>query len=389
MKKIVLTILIFLFILLPLSSIGFGYHVFEVRTSPNFSLNGWQFPTSVLYQFNFPMPDFVPGSATSFAFRLDNGIDYRTLRQDPLTGEILAADDSRYPARDYMTLYDEFNFIFSQGFLHTDFADDDFLRINLLVGGRFEDSFEGLEYFSNSEHTEGVFHTMENGKIADRSPFGADFLPGTPELSGGRSVFELSLSAGLDLDFMKDDITSKNGVKFSSWIRYSPDWLNFFTDTSDFFIWRNKLDVAWTLFRLPFVKDYSSLSMVLSNSTEYRYLMGGKIPYYIQGGKIWETEAAPTEHVVTSSTALTLYGPQLFVPDVYPYVSAFIDVGYGWGRVLNSDVVMKGDFVISYGVKAELILFNVARVYYDIGVVSDDNSSDVRFIQRFGFAVGI
>ena len=50
---------------------------------------------------------------------------------------------------------------------------------------------------------------------------------------------------------------------------------------------------------------------------------------------------------------------------------------------------MKGDFVISYGVKAELILFNVARVYYDIGVVSDDNSSDVRFIQRFGFAVGI
>ena len=50
---------------------------------------------------------------------------------------------------------------------------------------------------------------------------------------------------------------------------------------------------------------------------------------------------------------------------------------------------MEGDFVISYGVKAELVLFNIARVYYDIGVVSDDISSDVRFVQRFGFAVGM
>ena len=118
-------------------------------------------------------------------------------------------------------------------------------------------------------------------------------------------------------------------------------------------------------------------------------MIGEKIPYYIQGGKIWETEASPRENVITNSTALTLYGPQLFAPDVYPYVSAFIDVAYGWGKVLNSDIVLKGgDWVISYGLKAELVLFNVARVYYDIGVVSDD-ISDVRFVQRLGFAVGI
>ena len=389
MKKVHLILVISLLLISPLMSIGFGYHVFEVRTSPNFSIGGWQFPTSVLYQFNFPVPDFISGSATSFAFRLDNGLDYRTLRQDPLTGEILSAEDSRYPERDYVTLYDEFNFAFSQGVIHTSFADEDFIRFNILVGGRFENAYEGLDYFSNREHTEGVFHTIKNGQIANRDPFGGEFLPGTPELSGGRSTFELSVSAGIDINFMNDDITSKNGVKLSSWMRYSPTWLNLFTDTSDFFLWHNKLDVAWTLFRLPFVKDYSSLSMILSNSTTYRYLIGEKIPYYIQGGKIWETEASPRENVITNSTALTLYGPQLFAPDVYPYVSAFIDVAYGWGKVLNSDIVLKGgDWVISYGLKAELVLFNVARVYYDIGVVSDD-ISDVRFVQRFGFAVGI
>lgn len=389
MKKVLLILIISLLFLSPLMSIGFGYHVFEIRTSPNFSIGGWQFPTSVIYQFNFPVPDLISGSATSFAFRLDNGIDYRTLRQDPMTGAVLAPDDSRYPERDYVTLFDEFNFAFSQGFFHTGFANEDLLRFNVLVVGRFENSYEGLEYFSNSEHREGVFHTIANGKIENRAPFGEGFLPGTPELSGGRSVFELSISAGIDLNFLRDDITSKNGIKLSSWVRYSPEWLNLFTDTSDFFLWRNKLDAAWTLFRLPFVKNYSSLSMVLSNSTEYRYLTGEKVPYYIQGGKIWESMVVPTEHAVTSSTALTLYGPQLFAPDVYPYVSAFIDVGYGWGKVLNSDVVMEGDFVISYGVKAELVLFNIARVYYDIGVVSDDISSDVRFVQRFGFAVGM
>lgn len=389
MKKILLLLIISLFVISPLMSIGFGYHVFEVRTSPNFGLNGWQFPTSVLYQFNFPVPDFIPGSATSFAFRLDNGLDYRTLRQDPMTGAMLTPDDSSYPERDYVTLFDEFNFAFSQGFFHTGFANEDLIRLNILVGGRFENAFEDLAYFSDSEHTEGVFHTIANGQIVNRYPFGDAFLPGTPELSGGRSTFELSLSAGIDLNFLSNDITSKNGVKFSSWMRYSPEWLNFFTDSSDFLLWQNKLDVAWTLFRLPFVNSCSSLSMVLSNSTTYRYLFGEKIPYYIQGGKIWETVAVPTEHVITSHTALTLYGPQFFAPDVYPYVSAFMDVGYGWGKVLNSDVAMDGDFVISYGLEAEFILFNIARIYYDIGVVSDDNSSNVRFIQRLGFAVGI
>lgn len=397
MRKFIFVLIVSFMILLPLQSIGFGYHVFEIRTDPQFSFNGvWQFPLSVVYQFNFPVPDFISGSATSLAFRLDNGLDFRTLKQDPETGEILQKVDPRYPERDYMTLFDEFNLVFSQGFLHLDFSDEDLLTFSVLVGGRFENAYEMLGYYSDSSHTEGLFHTTgknDEGEsvILDRTPFGSSFLKGTPELSGERSVFEISLSAGLDINFMKDDNTSLNGVRLSSWIRYSPTWLNWFTDTSDFFLSWNRLDLAWTLFRLPFIDDLSSLSMVLTNSTMYRYLTGEKVPYYIQGGEIWEAEALSTEQVITNSLALTLYGPQLFATDVYPFISAFFDLAYSWGRVLNTDSSrIDGDFAASCGARAELVLFNVARVYYEIGVVAlSRNVEDMDLVQRFGFSVGI
>ncbi len=392
MKKALLTVLISLILIIPSFAIGFGYHVLDIRTSPNFSIGGhWELPVSVVYQFNFPVPDFIKGSTTSLAFRLDNGLDYRTLRQDPLTGAILSDDDERFPARDYMTLFDEFNLEFAQGMIHTGFADEDLLTLKVSIDGRFENAYESLDYFSDKDHREGLFHTIENGAIADRSPFGSDFLPGTPELSADRSVFQLSLSAGLDINFMKDDVTSINGIKLSSFARWSPSWLQLFSDTSDFLLWENRLDLAWTMFRLPFVNGLSSLSMMLSDSVEYRYLTGEKVPYYAMGTEVWETRGYPTEHVITNHLALTLFGPQLFFRDVYPYVSAFFDLTYSWGRILNSDGLrMEGDFTASYGVKAELVLFNVSTVFYELGVVSpSSNPDDIYSIQRFGFKVGL
>lgn len=391
MKRIIAILSVLLILISSVSAIGFGYHVFKVRTDPNFSIGSWQFPTSVVYQFNFPVPDFVSGSATSLAFRLDNGLDYRTLRQDPLTGRILQPEDSSFPVRDYITLYDEFNLAFSQGALHMDYTDDDLFTFNILIGGRFENAYEDPMYFFDKEHREGVFHTLntEEDAIIDRYPFSSSFLPGTPELSGSRSVFELSLSAGIDISFMKDKGTIQNGIKLSSWVRYSPEWLNFFTNTSDFFLWWNRLDIAWTVFDFSLSSDLSLLSLVLTNSTVYRYLTGEKVPYYIQGGEIWEAAALPTVHVITNRTALTLYGPQLFAPDVYPYVSAFLDVALGWGDVLNCDSEhINRDFTASYGIHAELVLFNVADIYYELGIANQFGLGDYKFIQRFGVSLG-
>ena len=109
MRKKLAAFILIIMISLPAYCIGFGYHVFKVRTDPSFSIGSWELPISTLYQFNFPVPDLVKGSATSFSFRLDNGLDYRKLRQDPETGAPINPLNHPYPI-DYMVLYDEFNF---------------------------------------------------------------------------------------------------------------------------------------------------------------------------------------------------------------------------------------------------------------------------------------
>ncbi|MDD7536293.1 MAG: hypothetical protein SPK48_08800, partial [Bullifex sp.] len=73
MKKTYIALLLLLLIITsPLFAIGFGYHVLEIRTIPDFGKD--VFPSSLKYQFNFPVPDFVGGNTTELAFRLDNGL---------------------------------------------------------------------------------------------------------------------------------------------------------------------------------------------------------------------------------------------------------------------------------------------------------------------------
>ncbi len=390
MRKALTMIMMALFILLPLNSIGFGYHVLDINTSPNFSIGGhFELPVSVVYQFNFPMPDFVRGSATVLAFRLDNGLDFRELKQDPVTGNLLKDSDNRFPERDYMTMYDEFNLEFSQGLMHLDFSDEDLITLKISVDGRFENAYESLDYFSSKDNREGLFHTISDSGIINRSPFSGDFLSGTPELSGSRSVFQLSFSAGLDINLMRDDETEKKGFKFSSYFRWTPPWLQFFTDTADFILWKNSLDLAWTFFSFNMTDNLRAVSLMLENKTEYRYVSGEKVPYYATDAEIWEAYALPTEHMITNSTELVLFGPQLGAKDFYPYVSGFFDCAYNFGNVVNSSEHIDGDFIMSYGFRAELIIFNVSTVYYEIGFVSENFGDMSSPIQKFGFRVGI
>ena len=117
MRKILAVILLSVISMLSLSAIGFGYHVFEIRTEPEFAHG--VFPSSVMHHFTFPMLDHSPGTKTVLAFRLDNGLVYRHLRQNPDDGSFLAIDPPDYPT-EYTVLFDEFNLFFGQGFVDTE-----------------------------------------------------------------------------------------------------------------------------------------------------------------------------------------------------------------------------------------------------------------------------
>ena len=257
-------------------AIGFGYHVIEARGEMEFSSG--IFPVSVDYQFNFPMPDFISGSSTVFAFRLDNGLDFRTLRQNPDDGSFYALTGADHPL-DYMTIYDEFNLFFTQGFW------DDHIGLTLAITGRFEHAYETLNFMIDGNDDGLFWDEAGNYRFA-----GSSFI-GVPEFRGDRKVFQSYVSGGFSLDFLDEDIVTRDGMKFESFFRITGPWMPLNDGTANFFISSNDLDLAVTMFSLDRGNGKHWMSVVLDNSTTFRYAAGTKVPQYIMGGVVWDDVA--------------------------------------------------------------------------------------------------
>ena len=389
MKKICL-ILVVLLLSSSLFAIGFGYHIMEIKTTLDFGLG--IFPTSMLYQFNFPVPDFISGCKTEFAFRLNNGLEYRSLRQNPDTGELFAKNPVSYPT-EYSTLFDEFNLIFGQGFFSSSFSTSDILTLWASFDGRFENAYERLSWMQDKDSLQGLFWSVDPTTGARSERFPSSSWVGAPELAGDRSVFQTSITFGIESAYFKDEITRRNGVKFSSWFRLSKDWIPVNDNTADFCLTWNKLDLAYTLFSVKQNDDrnLSWISLVFDNSSIYRYINGTKVPSYVQGGNIWGTQAVNASSVLTNRMALTLYGPQINSRDSYLYATGFWDFGYSFGHVLNRSVFEKvSETTASVGFKTGFLIFNVAEVFYELGYVYDPVFEENKYFkQTFGFTLGV
>ncbi len=388
MRKTVLAVLLFL-LSLPLAAIGFGYHVFEIRTEPEFGAG--VFPSSVMYQFNFPVPDLIEGTKTELAFRLDNGLIYRHLRQNPDDGSFLGIDPPSYPD-EYTVLFDEFNLFFGQGFIETDFSDNDLVTVFLSIDGRFENAYERLSWFSGKSGIEGVFGYSDGNGWVNRFPDSS--WTGAPELSGDRFMFQTSITTGVIIDYMRDKVTRHDGVRFASYLRMAPDWMLLSDGTGNFIASVNELDLSKTLLSVSEddPRDLAWVGIVLSNHTEFRYIYGDRVPQYIMLGDIWGRSDVPAyDSALSNRLALTIYGPQINSRDTYPLVRLFWDFGIGFGLPLNStDRTFGYETVGSYGVSVELIIFDIATLYYEIGCVYDPAfNEDVYVEQKFGFSVGI
>lgn len=376
-KRLFLVLILFVAVLCSASAIGFGYHIIEAKAEADFSSG--IFPIALNYQFNFPVPDVIDGSSTELAFRLDNGLDIRKLRQHPDDGRFLNEDNAGFPL-EYMVLYDEFNLFYRQGFWN------DHISLGLYIDGRFENAYETFDYKYDDEHDEGLFWD------GDEERFSGSSFTGAPELRGGRSIFNTSLSASFTLDFLDDEITRRNGLKFDSYVRISgPVWIPLNDGTSDYILSRNTLDLAFTFIDAPWKDGRSWFSVVLDNSTTYRFIMGEKVPYYIQGGEMWNGNYMPnTQHVLTSLFSLTFYGPQLSA-DTYPSLSVFMDLGLSYGKALNSssDEVYR-DFSAIFGFKAEFLILDIAKFYVQCGYVKFPSLNQVEGPQvAIGFTFGV
>ena len=385
MRKL-LSILSMLILFSPLSAIGFGYHVFEIRTEPEFGKG--VFPTSVMYQFNFPVPDFIAGNKTELAFRLDNGLVYRTLRQDPVSGAIMGEDPSSYDfPKEYTVHFDEFNLFFAQGFIDTSFSDNDLLTAFVSIDGRFEMAFERLSWMTNTNETEGVFWDSDGNY---RFPENTEWI-GAPELSGDRSSLQTSISLGLMFDYMRDTVTMRDGIKGKFVWRFAPEWMLLTDGTASFVLSWNEVQLSKTLFSVPHSDERTWFSIVLDDYLTYRWIYGSKVPQYVQGGDIWGPDVPNARNVITNRIALTFYGPQILSRDTYPSITIFWDMGRALGKVLNSASGESiNESVGSYGIRANLVIAGIAEFFYEIGCSYDPVFAEDMFVeQKFGFSVGV
>ena len=386
MMKRLCFLLFVLLIVSPISAIGFGYHVFEIRTEPEFGKG--VFPASVMYQFNFPVPDFINGNKTEFAFRLDNGLVYRTLRQDPVTGAIMAENPSLYDfPKEYTVHYDEFNLFFAQGFIDTAFSSDDLLTAFVSIDGRFEMAFERLSWMTDTNETEGVFW---DGNGNYRFPEDGLWI-GAPELSEDRSAFQTSISLGLKFSYMRDTVTVRDGIRGAFVWRFAPEWMILTDGSASFVLSHNEIQLSKTLFSVPAGGGRTWFSIVLDDFFSYRWIYGSKVPQYVQGGDIWGPDVPNARNVITNRLSMTFYGPQIYSMDTYPSITFFWDLGWAFGKVLNTDSGESiAESVGSYGIRAEFVIAGIAEFFYEIGCSYDPVFAEDMFVaQKFGFSVGV
>lgn len=388
MRKLALSLLILLQVC-ALSAIGFGYHVFELHTEPEFS--DGVFPSSVVYQFNFPMVNLVEGSESEVAARLDAGLDFRQLRQNPDDGSFYAENPVDFDL-DYMAMYGEISLFYSQGFLHKAAVDKDFITLYASFDVRFEHAYETLDWMSDSDHTDGLFkYVADDGSRVYR--FSGSSWTGAPELKGKRQTTQLSLTFAFTMDYLREGVTDRDGVSFKSWWRWTPENAPLATGNSGFIASYNTVQLSKTLlYRGQAGKDLSWVSIVLDDFLTYRILWGDKIPVYIQGGDIWGDSDVPNlQHAITNRLALTVYGPQVLVPDFYPSLTLFLDLGWGLGKAMNS----KSDetyfeFVSSYGLRGELVMYNICSLFFELGCVVNPAFNEDHYVKgRAGFQLGI
>ena len=391
MRKLLVIVMILLQAF-ALPAAEFAYHVFELRTEAEFS--DGVFPASVVYQFDFPVKDLIEGSTTVVAARLDAGLDPRTLRQDPDDGSFYALDpDSVDFDLDYLAMYGEINLYIDQGFMHKERSDKDLFRLFASLDVRFEHAYDKLEWMSDSDHLDALFNYVVDGVKYYR--FSGSSWTGAPELKGKRQNNTVSLSFAFTVDYLRETVTERDGVMFKSWLRWAPDFIPLSTGYSDFLASYNTLTVSKTLLskdNKAWSEGLTWVSLVLDEEITYRYIWGDKVPAYIQGGELWEDAIVPNlRHVFTSMTTLTLYGPQLGVPDLYPDISLFIGLGWGLGKALNSKSSERyTEFVSCYGLRGELVLFNICEFFVEVGCVLDPAFNEEHYVKgRAGFQFGI
>ena len=104
------------------------------------------------------------------------------------------------------------------------------------------------------------------------------------------------------------------------------------------------------------------------------------------------TKLITTANIPIGRIYLTIFGPQLGAKDLYPFITVFNDAAISYGSVINSTVGESlKQVMMSFGVKAEFVLYSIANIYYEIGYVYNGvfDQKPHKVQAKFGLTVGV
>ncbi len=369
MKKL----LVFLLVLVISISLFAGdvHFVFgDVKQHPDI-LAGF-IPSYTLLGVGYYMPPFIEGNTTDVRLLVGEGYTQRLMWLDEESGENNYDNGvwDKSSALRFNVWQNEVSLRFLQGFLKSSVEGKDLLTLTLSLNGRYERYYSSSKFLFMDIHgnLDDVIAEDYSGKIY-------------PELNGRRDFLGLELALSLKFDMMEDTLHTNDGFWARIDFKYGPEALNSLASGHAGYhsLVFNAVG-AKTLYNIKNEGGASMFSISVVDRAYASYASGTAVPSFVSGPvslgrnvRGFNTYTYATEFTLVNSFDIRLAGPDVGVRNVAPRVNFFIDCGYGWGKVFNTERSEK-NFLASTGIQMTLSFFDFIDLGYEVNYILVDRN---------------
>ncbi len=365
MRRTVQAIVFLLMVMLPLGAETFYSSIINASYLSDFAMS--VFPVSFWGEFGIDDLGLFEDLNTKALVRVEAGMDQRTIRQWPVSGDIIYSPDDQ---RRYSVVFSEGLVGFEQGLVdNPDDGKPDFLTLNFLIGVRWEQAFASLHDIQNADWG-GVFDDTAY------FPLNTEII-GIPELNGNKYSLSNSVTIGIEFNNKDNDYLIPEGYDFSFdfvigpwWLLNSPTVFNT-TTTIDYWKLLYKASYTHTFFqRDQEDADMNLYSLYMNFDLSCQLLFGEAIPQHEMSVRFRDEAVPPRPFITDVRASLSLVGPEFISVGTYPMITVLMENTLSAGRLLNNnDSSQSVGFYGTIGVRLDLYIMRLFRafvgIYYD------------------------
>lgn len=322
------------------------------------------FPSYLMAGAGYNLPELIDGNRTEVQLLLGDGYTQRLMWLDAGSGANNFENGvwDKDSALRFNIWQNELSLRFIQGFFTSPVGEKDLLTLTLNLTAKYERYYSASKFlcFNIKGNLDDIIDAGYSGKVY-------------PELNGMKDFMGVEFALNLKLDMMEDTLHTNNGLWSSLDVKVGPSWLNRWrSGHAQYFSIVSNTVGAVTLYNLTNANGNSMFSVTLVDRVNGSYTTGDAVPSFIQGPvslgrkvRGFNTYTYATEFSLVNNFDVRLAGPDLGVDGIAPRINLFVDCGYGWGKVFNTEREEK-NFLASCGVQIELCFFDMIDLGYEV-----------------------